>query len=118
MGLDPHWLDRRRGREYRICCAGEARALVAPSDVAKIAGSSAILHLGTGLIERSGKDSEPPRNRGLSAGTRMVERLVQGELIHCSWRRTDSAPSAKAASVGRRARRQQLMVRGVGMPAS
>ena len=60
MGLDPHWLDRRRGREYRIRCAGVARALVAPSAVAKVAGSSAILHLGTGLIERSGKDSEPP----------------------------------------------------------
>ena len=69
---------------YRIRCAGVARALVAPSAVAKIAGSSAILHLGAGLIERSGEDSQRRRNRGLSAGTRMVERLVQGELIHRS----------------------------------
>ena len=91
---------------------------MASSATAKIAGSSAIFHLGTGLIERSGDDSQRPWNRGLSAGTRMVERLVQGESIHYSWRRTDSAPSAKVASVGRRARRQKLMVRGVGMPAS
>ena len=96
----------------------ESAALVASSAIAKIAGSSAIFHLGTGLIERSGDDSQRPWNRGLSAGTRMVERLVQGESIHYSWRRADSAPSAKVASVGRRARRQKLMVRGVGMPAS
>ena len=96
----------------------ESAALVTPGAIAKIAGSSAIFHLGTGLIERSGDDSQRPWNRGLSAGTRMVERLVQGESIHYSWRRTDSAPSAKVASVGRRARRQKLMVRGVGMPAS
>ena len=96
----------------------ESAALVASSAIAKIAGSSAIFHLGTGLIERSGEDSQRRRNRGLSAGTRMVERLVQGESIHYSWRRADSAPSAKVASVGRGARRQKLMVRGVGMPAS
>ena len=99
-------------------CKHQSTNNLASSAIAKIAGSSAIFHLGTGLIERSGDDSQRPWNRGLSAGTRMVERLVQGESIHYSWRRTDSAPSAKVASVGRRARRQKLMVRGVGMPAS